>query len=140
VQRIELWTTIAAGVSGGLLGTLCSGLIASFTQVRPRPGTAPPGEIRTLALSSVLRAAAGAALGFLFWLGWGLIALAGWPWYAVGLLYGALCWAALVAPALASLALQSPGAGRPAAVHAADWLVTCLAIGMLCALSWHRYG
>ncbi len=87
----------------------------------------------------MLRAAAGALLGFLFWLGWGLIALVGQPWYAIGLLYGGLGWAALVAPALGTLGLHGHGTTRALTAHALEWLVTCLAIGLLCALAWHRY-
>ena len=88
---------------------------------------------------AALRAAAGAALGFLFWLGWGLIALVGTPWYAVGLVYGGLTWTAVAAPALGTLALRGHGPLRPIVAHAVEWLFTCLAIGLLCALAWHRY-
>jgi hypothetical protein len=82
---------------------------------------------------------AGAALGFLFWLGWGLIALVGTPWYVVGLLYGALAWVAVAAPVLGTLLLLGHGRTRPLLAHTVEWLFTCLAVGLLCALAWHRY-
>jgi len=101
-------------------------------------GTEGESASRVLA-GAALRAAAGAALGFLFWLGWGLIALVDTPWYRVGLLYGARAWAALVAPALGTLVLRGHGPARPLVAHAVEWLLTSLTIGLLCALAWHRY-
>jgi hypothetical protein len=124
--------TVFAGLSGGLSGVLWSGLVTAAG------GTEGESASRVLA-GAALRAAAGAALGFLFWLGWGLIALVDTPWYRVGLLYGALAWAALVAPALGTLALRSHGPARPLVAHAVEWLLTSLTIGLLCALAWHRY-
>ncbi len=132
--------TVFAGLSGGLAGVLWSGLVTTAWLGRDRD----PGEVEAETASRVLagatlRAAAGAALGFLFWLGWGLIALVGTPWYAVGLVYGGLTWAALAAPALGTLALRGHGPARPIVAHAVEWLFTCLTIGLLCALAWHRY-
>ena len=142
MPRLELWMTVFAGLAGGLAGVLWSGLVTSYWVARGNARAAQDEQRETVArivLASALRAAAGAVLGFVFWLGWGLIALVGLPWYAVGLVYGGLCWLALVAPVLATLALRWPGSGRVAAAHAAEWLFTCLAIGLLCALAWHRY-
>ncbi len=138
MARIELWMTVFAGVSGGLAGVLWSGLVTTPWLARGA-GALPPEPAATLLAGAVLRAAAGALLGFLFWLGWGLIALVGQPWYAIGLLYGGLGWAALVAPALGTLGLHGHGTTRALTAHALEWLVTCLAIGLLCALAWHRY-
>ena len=140
MARLELWMTVFAGLSGGLAGVLWSGLVTTARLGRDRD----PGEVEAETASRVLagaalRAAAGAALGFLFWLGWGLIALVGTPWYTVGLVFGGLTWAALVAPALGTLALRGHGPARPLVAHAAEWLLTCLTIGLLCALAWHRY-
>ena len=142
MPRLELWMTVFAGLAGGLSGVLWSGLVTSAWPVRGDVHAAEAQQRDTFArlvTASALRAAAGAVLGFVFWLGWGLIALVGLPWYVVGLVYGGLCWLALVAPVLATLALRWPGAGRVAAAHAAEWLFTSLAIGLLCALAWHRY-
>jgi len=142
MPRIELWMTVFAGLAGGLAGVLWSGLVT--TPRLARDGLAPAGDSQAetaarIFAGAALRAAAGAALGFLFWLGWGLIAVVGWPWYAVGLLYGALAWAALAAPTLGTLLLRGHGPARPLAAHAIEWLFTCLAIGLLCAFAWHRY-
>jgi len=141
VPRLELWMTVFAGVAGGLAGVLWSGLVNAVWL--PSDGAVPRGAqqdtVAQIVLASTLRATAGAVLGFVFWLSWGLIALVGLPWYAVGLIYGGLCWLALVVPALATLALRWPGPGRIVTAHAVEWLLTCLAIGLLCALAWHRY-
>lgn len=136
--RIELWMTVFAGLSGGLAGVLWSGLVTTPWLARGA-GTPATEAVATLLAGAVVRAAAGALLGFLFWLGWGLIAVVDQPWYAIGILYGGLCWAALVVPALGTLRLHGRGAFGALAAHALEWLVTCLAVGLLCALAWHRY-
>lgn len=142
MARIELWMTVFAGLAGGLAGVLWSGMVT--TPWLARAGTDAGGLSRAetaarIFAGAALRAAAGAALGFLFWLGWGLIAIVSYPWYAVGLIYGALAWAAIAAPTLGTLLLRGPGPARPVVLHAVEWLFTCAAIGLLCALSWHRY-
>lgn len=141
MPRLELWMTVFAGLAGGLAGVLWSGLVTAAWL--PRDGAGPRGmqqdTVAKIVLASALRAVAGAVLGFVFWLSWGLIALVGLPWQAIGLIYGGLCWIALVVPTLATLALRWPGLGRVATAHAAEWLFTCLAIGLLVALAWHRY-
>jgi hypothetical protein len=142
MQRIELWMTVFAGLSGGLAGVLWGGIVTRWWLA---PGAAPgvedpPAETAWQVLAgAALRAAAGAALGFLFWLGWGLIALIGTPWYSVGMLYGALAWIAVAAPVLGTLRLHGHGSARALTAHAVEWLFTCLAVGLLCALAWHRY-
>ena len=90
MPRIELWTTVLAGIGGGLAGVLWTSLLASTRLTRgmvlqPRP----EDTAARLLTGSALRAAAGALLGFLFWLGWGLIALVDLHWFAIGLVYGA---------------------------------------------------
>jgi hypothetical protein len=142
MPRIELWMTVFAGLSGGLAGVLWSGIV---TRAWLAPGAGPgaedpPAETAWQVLAgAAVRAVAGAALGFLFWLGWGLIALVGTPWHVVGLLYGALAWLGVAAPALVTLRLNGHGPARPLVAYAVEWLFTCLAVGLLCALAWHRY-
>jgi hypothetical protein len=142
MPRIELWMTVFAGLAGGLAGVLWSGLVTTPWLARDGLGPAGNSHAETAACvlaGAALRAAAGAALGFLFWLGWGLIAVVGWPWYAVGLLYGALAWTALSAPTLGTWFLHARGPAGAVAAHAIEWLFTCLSIGLLCAFAWHRY-
>ena len=142
MPRIELWMTVFAGLAGGLSGVLWSGLVTTPWLARDGLDPAGASHAETAArvfVGAALRAAAGAALGFLFWLGWGLIAVIGVPWYATGLLYGTLGWAALAVPVLGTWLLASHGPPAPVVAHAVEWLFTCLAIGLLCALAWHRY-
>jgi len=133
--------TVFAGLSGGLAGVLWNGLVTVPWTERSSPAATSSsfdGVARVL-VGAAVRAAAGATLGLLFWLGWGLIAVVNVPWYVTGLLYGAACWAALAAPVLATLALHGRApAGIPTA-YALEWLFTCLVTGLLCSLSWHRY-
>jgi hypothetical protein len=134
--------TLLAGLAGGLAGVLWSGLVTAPWLALGDGAAVGKGQAEVAArlfVDAALRAAAGAALGFLFWLGWGLIAVVGWPWYAIGLLYGGLCWAAVAAPVLATLLLHGRAHARPVAAHAVEWLVACLSVGLLCALAWHRY-
>lgn len=140
MARIELWMTVFAGLSGGLAGVLWGGIVTQAWLARGSGVGDAPAETATQVLAgAALRAVAGAALGFLFWLGWGLIALIGTPWYVVGLLYGALAWVAVAAPVLGTLLLHGHGPARALVAHAVEWLFTCLAVGLLCALAWHRY-
>jgi hypothetical protein len=142
VPRIELLSCIFAGLSGGLVGVLWSGVVSmpwlarrsGVQELAPRPESA----LNTLAGAALL-AAGGAALGFLFWLGWALISLVNAPWYVPGLLFGLLTWAGIAAPLLAGAALRLQGFSRVALVLAVEWLVTCLAVGLFCTFAWHRY-
>jgi hypothetical protein len=141
MPRVELWTTVLAGLSGGLAGVLWSSLVTTPWLARAS-GIAVDDRTETVArlfAGAALRAAAGAALGFLFWLGWGLIAVVGLPWYAVGLLFGVVTWVALAVPALGTLLLRSRLSAKPVIAHTVEWLATCLTVGLMCAWAWHRY-
>jgi hypothetical protein len=139
VPRIELLMSLLAGFAGGLVGTLWNGLVSPSLLARERQGNAWQGETVThLVAGALLYGACGAVLGFLFWLSWGLVALVEKPWLAVGVLFGLLCWAGGALPALGMLHLRLREPRRVAAVLAVEWLVACLAIGVLCALTWHR--
>jgi hypothetical protein len=134
--------TVIAGTSGGLAGLVWSRLVSGPWMTGASGGTyggqAPEPASRQVA-AALLFAASGAVLGFLFWLGWGLISLVNAPWYAAGLLFGALAWAGVALPLLGILTLRLHGSGRTALVLAVEWLVTCVAIGLSCALAWQRY-
>ena len=137
MPRIELWMTLFAGLAGGLAGVLWSGIVT--TPWLARAGITHGETAFRLFVGAGLRAFAGAMLGLLFWLGWGLIAVVGQPWQAVGLIYGVLCWAAIGVPMLGTLLLRGQVPTRLVLAHAVEWLFTCGAIGLLCALAWHRY-
>jgi hypothetical protein len=133
--------SLLAGFAGGLVGTLWNGLVSSalLSPVRAGDPRAWHDEnVGRLFVGALLYGAGGALLGFLFWLGWGLIALVGKPWLGVGMLFGLICWAGAAMPALGMLRLRLREPKRVVAVLALEWLVACLAIGVLCALAWHR--
>jgi hypothetical protein len=140
--RIELVMSLFAGMSGGLAGFVWSRLVSAPWIARTSSGAChgPGGEpfARQVA-SAVLFAVAGAALGFMHWLGWGLISLVNASWYMEGLLFGGLAWAGIALPLIGTLALRLRGFGGTALVLAVEWLATCVAIALACALAWHRY-
>lgn len=141
MPRIELLMSLLAGFAGGLVGTLWNGIVSSALLAQVRAGDRHVWHDESagrLFVGALLYGACGALLGFLFWLSWGLIALVGKPWLGVGILFGLLCWAGAALPALGMLHLRLRAPKRLAAVLALEWLVACLAIGVLCALTWHR--
>ena len=142
MARFELLMCVAAGMSGGLVGVLWSTLVSAPWLESLRGPSSPPLAIeRTsgLVAHAVALALGGGTLGFLFWLGWALAALVDAPWFAAGTLFGLLAWAGVALPLLASVVLRLRGFGRVAVVLAVEWLVTCVAVGLFCALAWHRY-
>jgi hypothetical protein len=141
VVRTELILSVLAGFAGGLVGSLWSGVVSStlLAPARAARSEAWHGEtVGRLLTGAALYGLGGAVLGFLFWLSWGLIALVEQPWPYVGALFGIVCWAGATLPALAMLHLKLREPPRVALVLAVEWLVACLAIGLLCAMAWHR--
>ena len=142
MPRIELMMSLFAGVSGGLVGVLWSGFVTMpwLSRLRPEATAALRREdSMTLFAQALLMALGGAALGFLFWLGWALAAIVNAPWYAIGALFGLLAWAGIAVPLLGATALRLQRFACVARVFAVEWLVTCLAVGLFCALAWQRY-
>jgi hypothetical protein len=141
VQRIELWTSVFAGASGGLFGVMWHGLVTAPWLSRGGARRATHGAHETtlqMLTAALVRTVAGVALGALYWASWGLIALVTAPWYVGGLAFGLLCWAGCVWPALATLGGSGAERDRMLRAHAVEWLATSVAIGMLCAFAWQR--
>lgn len=140
MARTELLMSVIAGIAGGLTGLVWSRIVSPIWLAGVDPAVQAGREPASHQLAeAVLFAAAGAALGFLFWLGWGLISLVNVRWYVAGLAYGGLAWAGVALPLLGVHALRQAGFARTALVLAVEWLVTCGAVGLSCALAWHRY-
>jgi hypothetical protein len=140
-MRVELFMTLLAGFAGGLVGTLWSGLVtgpvlALAPRLRP-PDWSPETAPRLLA-GAMLYGTGGAVAGFLFWLAWGLTALAAAPWPLVGILYGTLLWVVPVLPAVGILGLRLRQPAGLLALLAAEFLAATLAMGLFCAYVWHR--
>lgn len=133
-MRAGLLISVFAGLSGGLVGVLWGGLVST----RWLDGTTPQETVARLFAGAVLYATGGAVLGLLFFLGWGLVALVDAPWYAIGLLFGLLCWAGVALPAVGTLLLKVRSPVRIAVVHGVEWLVVCASVGLFCAYAWQR--
>jgi hypothetical protein len=141
VQRIELWMSVFAGAAGGLLGVLWHGVVSTpwvAATLGQRAAAEGRETLLQLLAGAVVRAAAGVALGALFWAGWGLIALVSTSWYVLGTAFGLLCWAGVALPVAASLRTNGDLPAGVLVVHAVEWLATCLAIGLLCAYAWRH--
>lgn len=138
MPRIELMVSLIAGLSGGLAGLVWSRLVSNPWLARGRSGVDPDGSFATQVAVGLAFAVAGLVLGLFYWLGWGLISMVGEPWWATGIVFGLAAWAGTVAPLAITLGLRRPETGRAAAALAIEWLVTCLAVGMICALAWRR--
>lgn len=141
-MRIELVMSLFAGISGGLAGFVWSWLVSAPWMAGSAGDSRRGAESAPLArqlATAALFVLAGATLGLLYWLGWGLISVVNAPWYLTGLLFGGLAWAGIALPLIGALALRLSGFGRAAMVLAVEWLVTCTAIGLACAQSWQRH-
>jgi len=141
VPHLELLMSLLAGFAGGLIGTLWGSTVSPG--LLARGGTTGSRALRLdtarrLLAGGLLYGASGAALGFLFWLSWALVALVGAPWPAVGVLFGLLCWTGGALPVLGLMRLRLQESWRVVVVLGVEWLVGCLAVGTLCALTWHR--
>lgn len=139
MPRIELLMSVIAGMSGGLAGLVWSRLVSARWLQRAAGVAVSPDTIARQVAAAALFAAGGAALGLLYWLGWGLISLVNVRWYEAGLLFGVLAWSGIALPLIGAVALRLRGRAAIAGVLTVEWLVTCLAVGLSCALAWHGY-
>jgi len=129
VLRSELIMIVLAGVAGGLAGTLWAGIVSSTLLAR-RPelravGWYPDTGWRVLQ-TAVMYGLCGAAAGWLFWLGWGLVAFTATRWFVVGACYGLLLWSASALPALLLLTLRLPALRVAGIILATEALVAAV--------------
>ena len=133
--------SVFAGAAGGLLGVLWHGVVSTpwlAATLGQRVAAERRETLLQLLAGAIVRAAAGVALGALFWASWGLIALVSTAWYVLGAAFGLLCWAGVALPVAASLRTNGDLPPGVLVVHAAEWLATCLAIGLFCAYAWRH--
>ena len=133
---MELTQLLLTGSLGGLVSVLAhSALWSAIGLITNRPTVSraepPASEV-------VLHMGCGIALAFLFWLSWGLAALADPRWWTRGLCFGVLTWIALVIPAIGSIALTRALDLRGALLFASRWGTTAVVVGLACAWSWHQ--
>jgi hypothetical protein len=140
-MRIELLMSVLAGFAGGLVGTLWGGTVSMTLLDKLSSAEDGPRQHETLWRllgGALLYGFGGSALGLLFWLGWGLVALVEAPWAVVGVAFALLCWTGAALPVLGMLQLRLRESRRVAVVLALEWFMACLAVGEFCALAWHR--
>jgi hypothetical protein len=137
---MELSYLIFTGALSGVISALGHSVAWSAVSLLQSPPQA-----RTFASSTsievleiLLHLCAGAALGFLFWLSWGLAAVVDVSWWVRGVSFGSLCWLALALPVTVSLALTQRVSATSAASTASRWATTCIIAGLSCAWSWDR--
>jgi len=133
--------SVFAGAAGGLLGVLWHGAVSTpwlAATLGQRVAAERRETLLQLLAGAIVRAAAGVALGALFWASWGLIALVSTAWYVLGAAFGLLCWAGVALPVAASLRTNGDLPPGVLVVHATEWLATCLAIGLFCAYAWRH--
>src|SRR5688572_22730789 len=83
------------GSLSGLVSVLVHSVLYSIYELVRSRGTA----IASLQMTDAfLHLVCGTGLGLLFWLSWGLAAIATVPWWVRGLSFAGLCWSALSLP------------------------------------------
>jgi hypothetical protein len=132
---MDIVHAMAAGAAGGVASVVAQGVSSPWLQdLRGRTADAwQPDRLWRHAVRASAHIAAAILLGALFWLSWGLAAVINVPWWQRGLIFGAVCWTTLIAPAFVSLAAM---VAIPRAIVIAwlvDWLITCATAGLVCA-------
>jgi len=133
---MELSYLLFTGSLSGLISILGHSVVWSLIEVlRPRrPGTFDP---QVQISEAFLHMALGIALGFLFWVSWGLAAVVAVQWWVRGLAFGGIAALCALLP-LAHLFFARRLDGRLAALFGSRWLTTCIAGGLGCAWSWEN--
>ena len=127
--------SMAAGAIGGLVAWLLSFLVSPW--IAGHRADLRAAEVddtywrRALQIGLVILAAA--LIGALYWLSWGLAAVVNVTWWVRGLVFAALCWAALTLPALLALRIRTSVDRNDLATTIVEWLLTILGAGLACA-------
>lgn len=133
---MELTQLLLTGSLAGLVSVLTHSALWSAIGLmtkRPTLSRAEPPASEVL-----LHMGCGIALAFLFWLSWGLAALAEPRWWMRGLCFGLLTWFALVLPTVGSVKLTRALDMRGALLLSARWGTTAVIVGLACAWSWNQ--
>ena len=123
---------------GGLASVLVAALLRPLLAAAWPSGVAAGSADSTgLSWTDVLEASAhvfaGAGIGMLYWLSWGLAALVSVPWWIRGLTFGLMCTAAIALPMLVAVALRLRMQRRVLGVLLLEWSYTCTMAGLACA-------
>jgi hypothetical protein len=137
---MELSYLLFTGALSGIISALGHSVVWSAIGLLQSPAQArtfaPSATVEVLEI--LLHMCAGAALGFLFWLSWGLAAVVDVSWWVRGLSFGSLCWLALALPTSLSFVMVQRVPAAVAASTASRWATTCVITGLSCAWSWDQ--
>jgi hypothetical protein len=130
---------LLTGALSGLVSLLAHAVVWSIAEMfQPRMKVANAANRQLDVPDILLHLVAGTALGGLFWLSWGLVAIVSVPWWWRGLIFGGITWLALTTPAVFSMARARQIAFGPALVIVTRWATTCLIAGLACAWGWEK--
>ena len=133
---MELTQLLLTGSLAGLVSVLAHSALWSAIGLITKRSTLSRAE--PPASEVILHMGSGIALAFLFWLSWGLAALADPRWWTRGVCFGLLTWLALVIPSISSIALTRALDVRGALLFASRWGTTAIIVGLSCAWSWDQ--
>ena len=136
---MEISYFLLYGSLGALISILAHSVAYSGLELLGKPQlNAFLASLQVSVAETILHMLSGIAMGFLYWLSWGLAAVVDAPWWWRGLGFGALCSLGVALPSLTTLALtRSASLGISIAISA-RWLTTCLIVGLACAWQWAK--
>lgn len=130
---------LLTGALSGLVSVLAHAVIWSLAEIaRPNLRIANVSNRQLDAPDVMLHLFAGAGLGGLFWMSWGLAGLVEVPWWQRGLAFGALTGMMIAIPATIAMARARQSTVGLTLIIASRWLTTCVLAGLACAWSWQR--
>jgi len=136
---MEISYFLLTGSLGALISILAHSVTYSGLELLRKPQlNTLLATLQVSVAETILHMLSGIAMGFLFWLSWGLAAVVDVPWWWRGLGFGVLCGLGVALPSLATLSMirQEPLAISMAV--SARWLTTCLIVGLACGWQWAK--
>jgi hypothetical protein len=136
---MEISYFLLYGSLGALISILAHSVTYSGLELLRRPQlNTLLATLQVSVAETVLHMLSGIAMGFLYWLSWGLAAVVDAPWWWRGLGFGMLCSLGVALPSLASLSLTRSEPMVISLAVGARWLTTCLIVGLACAWQWAK--
>ena len=136
---MELTYQLFIAALAAVLASAFNLVLAPFwTRLRGRSADGRGNVFAVQVAGLVVQICAGALLGFIYWLSWGLAAVVGVPWWLRGAMFALAFWSAGPLPALIAQAVVSRIQWRAAIVAVLEWLTTLIFVGLACGWVWSR--
>lgn len=136
---MEISYFLITGSLGALISILLHSVAYSGLELLRKPQLDTLlAVLQVTVAETALHMMSGIAMGFLFWLSWGLAAVVGVPWWWRGLGFGVVCALGVALPCITTLAMTRRDSLPLSIAVAARWLTTCLIVGMACAWQWAK--